>query len=228
MKISQRSSMMLASACLACAAVPAHADLIVSEAAPYASGNTSYAADWFELTNTGTSAISLAGWKIDDNSNSSGAAVSLRGVSSIAAGQSVVFIEGGSTSTNDATIDAAFLSAWFGGTAPQGFVIGNYGGSGVGLSTSGDAVNIFDAANVLVTRIDFGASTVGRSFDNAAGLNNAVVSQLSAVGVNGAFTSFNGAEVGSPGLISAVPETDSVALMLAGLGTLLIVRRRRS
>ncbi len=68
--------------------------VIVSEVTPWASGNTSYAADWFELTNTGASAVDITGWKVDDNSHSPAQALALTGVSSIGAGQSVVFIEG--------------------------------------------------------------------------------------------------------------------------------------
>ena len=55
----------------------------------------------------------------------------------------------------------------------------------------------------------FGTSPAGPSFptfDNAAGLNNATISILSAVGVNGAFVAANdSAEIGSPGTIGAAP-----------------------
>ena len=56
-----------------------------------------YAADWFEVTNTGTTAVDITGWKIDDNSNAFGSAVALRGVTSIAAGKSAVFFEAAPT-----------------------------------------------------------------------------------------------------------------------------------
>src|SRR5262249_51829217 len=45
----------------------AHAN--VSEVAPWGSGNTPYAADWFEVTNTGILPIDLTNWKMDDSSN---------------------------------------------------------------------------------------------------------------------------------------------------------------
>lgn len=114
----------------------ASAAMLITEVAPWGSGNSPYAADWFELTNSGASAVDITGWKMDDNSNSFANAVALRGVTSIAASQSVVFIEGGATSTGDAALDASFISTWFGANAPAGLRIGNYGGSGVGLSTS--------------------------------------------------------------------------------------------
>ena len=44
-------------ALLVASAAPVHANIIISEVAPYASGNTAYEADWIELTNTGSSAV---------------------------------------------------------------------------------------------------------------------------------------------------------------------------
>ena len=177
--------------------------LIISEVAPWSSGNSPVAADWFEVTNTGANAASIAGWKMDDNSESPVAAVPLSGVGSIAPGESVIFIE----SSSLAGARTAFIDTWFGGSAPAGLQIGVYSGSGVGLSTGGDAVNLYSAAGVLQARVFFGASPAGPSFpsfDNAAGLNNAGISQLSVAGVQGAFVAANdAAEIGSPGKISA-------------------------
>ncbi|MBC7734502.1 MAG: lamin tail domain-containing protein [Bacteriovorax sp.] len=208
---------------LAAAAVQS---VIISEVSPTGS-SASYGADWFELTNTSTSAVNIAGWKMDDNSNSFALSVALRGVTSIAAGQSVVFIEGGSTSTGDAALNANFKSAWF-GTAATSVIFGNYGGSGVGLGATADAVNIFDSSGTVLARVDFGASTAGVSFDNQAGLNNVTLTQKSAVGVNGAFTSASGGEVGSPGtIVTAVPEPETYALTLAGLALVGVAARRR-
>jgi predicted extracellular nuclease len=167
-------------------------ELFISEVHPAGNGNGTYAADWFEITNNGTNAVDISGWKMDDDSNSFAASVALSGVNSIAPGQSVVFIEG------DATKVSAFNAAWFGtSNAPTGFVIGTYSGSGVGLSATSDQVNIFDASGNKITGVSFGVATNGFTFDNK---NTATtVSTLSAVGVNGAFVSFNGAETGSPG-----------------------------
>jgi uncharacterized protein YjiK len=190
--------------------------LVISEVAPWASGNSPYGADWFEVTNTGNSAVDITGWKIDDNSNSFAAAVALNGVTSIAAGQSVVFIESATPST---TI-ADFKTAWFGANVPNGLTIGSYTGAGIGLSTAGDAVNLFDATGKLITGISFGASTTGLSFDNQAGLGSSVlptpiVSTLSSVGTNGAFLAKDGIETGSPGSIVTIapngtPDADTL------------------
>ncbi|MEB3318967.1 MAG: Calx-beta domain-containing protein, partial [Cyanobacteriota bacterium] len=176
------------------------------------SGNSSsYQADWFELSNNSASAVSIAGWKMDDNSNSFASSVVLRGVTSIAAGSSVIFLESDSAGANDATILANFSKAWFGtSTPPSSFHYGFYGGSGVGLSASGDAVNVFDAVGNLVTRVSFGAATAAATFDNKPGASP--VPTPSVAGVNGASFSFNGSETGSPGTtINSILPTVSIA-----------------
>lgn len=68
-------------------------------------------------------AVNMSGWTMDDNSNAFATSVVLRRVTSIAAGQSVVFLEGTAPGSTDATIAAAFKSAWF-GSAPTSVVIG--------------------------------------------------------------------------------------------------------
>ena len=211
------------------AAHAAMADIVISEVDPSGSGNAAYGADWFELTNTGTTAVSIAGWKMDDNSNSFASAVALRGATSIAAGQSIVFLEGTASGTTDSTIDANFTAAWF-AAKPAGLTLANYGGSGVGLSTSGDSVNIFNSSGTLITRVDFGAaSSTGGTFDNTAGLNNVTLATVSAVGVNGAFASLAGGEIGSPGIdATPVPIPAAFFLFLSGLGFLRPAFRRRA
>jgi hypothetical protein len=238
--LSLRIAAVLASTLLTASFSPAA--IIISEVDPSGSSATSntYNADWFELTNTGASAVDITGWKMDDNSHTFGSAVALRGVTSIAPGKSVVFVEGLADGSTDATIDAAFESFWFGASIPAGFTIGNYGGTGVGLSQTADEVNIYDSTGADVVGVGFNAATVGVSFDNAAGLGNStqpdtIISMLSAVGVNGTFISANAAtgqsnEIGSPGVISSVPEPGSALLLCLGSGLLTItqiVRCRR-
>ncbi len=119
--------------------------------APWGS-SASYATDWFELTNTGSTDIDLTGWKMDDSSKSFSTAVALHGLTTLPAGKSAVFLEdtGG---LDDATLIANFAQAWFGSpTPPAGMLVGFYGGSGVGLSGNGDGVNIFDVVRWLPHR----------------------------------------------------------------------------
>ncbi|MBO0847417.1 MAG: lamin tail domain-containing protein [Nocardioides sp.] len=187
---------------------PPTPSVVVSEVAPWASGNTSYAADWFELTNTGATDVDLTGWKMDDNSDSAGVAVALHGVSTLPAGRSAVFIEDTDATAGDAALESAFAQAWFGtSTLPAGFLVGFYGGSGVGLSTGGDHVNIFDGSGNRVSGVAFGASPSAApfaSFDNTAGEGSTTtplptISTPSVVGTNLAFPSADGIEIGSPG-----------------------------
>jgi hypothetical protein len=203
------------------ALMPTKAQIIITEVDPAGSGTSAYAADWFELTNYGSSAVTVNNWSIDDNSNSFSNAVPITGLTSIGAGQSVVLVE--DTGTTAAAVNSKFEAAWFGSNVPAGFTIGNYGGSGVGLGQSGDAVNVFDSAGDLIAGVQFGSSsTTTGTFDNsmlkltASGSAGATVADsdptlttFSKVGVNGAFNSLTSGEIGSPG---AVPEPSSGAL----------------
>jgi hypothetical protein len=201
------------------------AAVLITEVAPWGS-DAPYGADWFELTNTGASAVDITGWKFDDSSNLAANAVPFRGITSLPAGKSAIFFESDDLGDDDQLIKDLFITNWFGGTAPAGFTIAGYGGSGLGLSgTNGDAVNIYDATNALVARVTFGAVTPGsptRSFDNAAGLNNVAITTVSTAGVNGAFLA-SGA-VGSPG--SIVPEPATATLAIAGTLAIVAARRR--
>src|SRR5262249_19085463 len=130
-------------------------------------------------------------------------AVALNGITSIAPGESVIFIE----SDSPATVVPAFKNLWFGASPPAGLQIGTYTGSGVGLSTTSDAVNLFNSARVLQARVTFGASLA--TFDNAAGLSNGALLQRSAAGVHGSFAAKNDAnEIGSPGSVGGLAITE--------------------
>lgn len=219
---------LLAAAFLAVGCLSARAQsVLITEVHSAGSGNGTYAADWFELTNVGSNVVSVTGWTMDDNTNLVANSVALRGVASLNPGQSAVFIEA-ANGTTDANNQAAFKTAWFGSSVPAGLLLGGYSGSSVGLSTTTDAVNIFNPIGMLVTRVDFNAATANRTFDNSALGNNVTISTLSTVGVNGAFLSADGKEIGSPGL-AAIPEPSAYAGMLglAVLGATSCFRRRR-
>jgi hypothetical protein len=207
------------------AAASSHAAVVVSEVYPAGSGNGTYAADFFELYNNGTTAVDITGWTIDDSSAAFATSAALTGVTSLPAGARAVFLE-----TNDPTATfAAFSTAWFGSsTPPSGYLIGSYTGSGIGLSTGGDAVVIFNGGGTVVTGVSFGATVAGATLDNTVGVGSTAapypaIATPSVVGVNSAILSANGAEIGSPGL--PVPEPTSLAVL--GLGAAAVLRRRR-
>jgi len=221
-KMKRYPLMMLAGALLAVIG-HAHAQLVITEVMSNEKSGATYAADWFELTNVGSSAIDLTGYTMDDNSDSYADSVALTGVSSIAAGQSVVFIE----TTSNANAVSDFESSW---NLSNSVVVGSYSGSGVSLGSSGDQVNIFNAAQTQIASATFGNSTAGDTFvaDNTS--TTSTLTTLSTVGVGGAYkTSSN--EIGSPGYSPLAPvetpEPSTWAMLLVGaLGLGALLRRR--
>jgi uncharacterized protein YjiK len=185
----------------------------VSEVAPWGSDAT-YKADWFEVTNTGTTPVDLTAWKVDDSSNAFGNALTLNGVGVLRPGQSAVFLEVASSADAANATVAAFKTAWFGDAPPAGLRIGTYTGGGIGFSSGGDAVNLFTPSGDRATGVSFGASTANVSFDNAAGVGSTTlplpaISTLSEAGRNGAFVA--GGATGSPGTTQPAPFVSEVA-----------------
>jgi hypothetical protein len=168
-------------------------------------------ADWIELTNLGSTAVDITGWKVDDNSYAFATALELTGVTSIPAGKSVIFMESAAPTTDIPALKA------FWGTSMDNISVGSYTGSGIGLSSTGDGAIIFKADQSEITRVSFptAATTTGKSFYfsyNADGssVDNAVVSSLGTI--NGTLsnqvtlTSTNAVgNIGSPGTAIVLP-----------------------
>ena len=188
---------LLAALILASSVVAARAQGTLRITEAMSSSGTGGTADWFEVTNYGTSAIDITGYKMDDNSFASGSAVALSGVTTIAPGESVIFTE----TSAPVTDIPAFRAFW--GFA-EAVKVGSYTGGGASLSSGGDGVVIFNAANTEITRVTFGAATTGRSFYyvyNSAGTQLSTGSPVSTAGSLGAFASANAlGNVGSPGV----------------------------
>lgn len=210
-------------AVLAAAAAPsAFANIRITEIMSSSNGLGTPTPDWIEVTNLGSSSVDLTGWRMDDNSFTFGVSVALTGVTSIAAGESVIFIE----SAAGAALPA-FRSQWGG---LNGIQIGYYSGSGVGLSSGGDGACLFDGSGAILSQVSFGAATSGSSFfygwDTSGVLSasyNAVVSTVGTIGTQVTFSSTGDtASIGSS--LGIVPAPGAIALLgLAGLAA----RRRR-
>ena len=171
--------------------------LLITEVAPWSSGNSPVGADWFEVTNVSDNPVTVTGWKVDDSSNAFASALVLNGITTIAPGESVIYLEGSATTAE------AFKTNWFGSNIPSGLQVGYYSGGSIGLSTGGDEVHLFNAGGVAQAGVSFGGSDAVQpyqTFDNTVAANDATLTLLSQTGVNGAFVAANSAvEIGSPG-----------------------------
>lgn len=164
--------------------------------------------DWFELTNYGNVTVTLdSNWRVDDTAPSFATSIALNTNStiSVAPGESVVFIEGASSTI------ASFISLW----NLSGVQVGNYSGSGIGLSSGGDALNLFSGTSIT-TGVTFGAATAGKSFywtySNDVNTSQSGGPTVSVSGQFGAVT--RGSDVGSPGV--ALPLTSPTTLQWVG------------
>lgn len=161
--------------------------------------------DWWELSNFGTNAIDLTGYKWNDNSPALGLGAFTGGDSApfqgliIQPGESVLLVESNTAAGNISTNAEQFRAFW--GLSPS-VQIRLFSGNGLG--SGGDSVRLWapNAANDfdLVDAVDFGAALRGSSFiyDTNTGLF-AVAGQYSTNGVNGAFKAAQSDDVGSPG-----------------------------
>lgn len=200
----------------------AHAGIVITEV--MSSSGTGGTPDWFELTNDGSSAVSLTGWKMDDGSFNIAAAVALSGISSIGAGESVIFIE----SAAGAGV-ASFRTFWGGLANVQ---VGYYSGSGVSLGSGGDGVGVFNTLNTLVNQVSFGAATTGSSFfwgwDAQGAIDpnySGVVSTVGTIGTQVGFVSADAlGNIGSLGTAILVPAPGVAAF--ASLALAIRSRRR--
>lgn len=200
------------------AAASSNAALKITEA--MSSSGTNGTFDWFEVTNFGAVAESVSGMKMDDGSFNIANAVALEGILNIGPGESVLFMEMPDVDDDPLISIPAFRTFWGGINSIQ---IGYYEGenAGVGLSSGGDGVRIWDSSNVHIDQVSFGGATTGVSFGY-----NPATSTFGALSVAGIFGAYNSADnspqnVGSPG---AVPEPASLGLI--SLASILTIRRR--
>lgn len=207
------------------AATPALAQVQITEW--MYSGNSG---EYIEFTNLGSTAIDFAGWVYDDDSRFASVAAggfSLSGFGLVGALESVLITQ------DDATV---FRANW--GLSASTKVLGGYTNN-IGR---GDEINLFDAGGNLVDRLAYGdvafpgtirAQTAGGTPVSIAALGPQTVMAgnwvLSATtDVHGSVLAASG-DVGNPGqfILAAVPEPETYAMLLAGLGIIGAIARRR-
>lgn len=183
--------------------------------------------DWFEITNTGASAIDTSMFWYDDESASVADGGQL-GSYMLAAGESMIFLI---SDDNGASDDVTYASA-----IEEFQAIWNYSGQigitngGGGLGQSGDEIFLLLGDNSVVTS----QATPGALSGGLATIDTVGAPMSSALGINGAYESisFFNDNLGVPGdMVSLIGSPGSVptpgALALLGLGGLVGARRRR-
>ena len=192
------------------------------------SGNSG---EYVEFTNLGNSAVNFSGWVYDDDSRFStvvAGGFSLSALGLVQPGESVLITE------SDATV---FRTNWHLPSSVK--VLGGYTNN-LGRA---DEINLFDGSGVLVDRLTYGdtllpgtirTQTAGGTPVSLAALTSQTVQAgqwvLSATTDVYGSTAANTGDVGNPGLftLAPVPEPETYALMLAGLGLIGAIARRRS
>ena len=177
-------------------ALPLSAQLRITEVMSNSNhSDTAANGDWFEITNTGATAVNIAGYSFDDDDRISGASGGFPPYL-LQSGASMVVL-------NDAP-DTTFRSLWNLDLSIRVITkseISNF----PGLGSAGDEVNLFNNSGGLIDRFTFGAATEGFSF---AKYNDgqSVPGGLSSNNVLGAYESDDPNEdIASPGISSDVP-----------------------
>ena len=186
----KRSALFLASLTL-----PLSAQLRITEVMSDSAHSDSGAnGDWFEITNTGATAVNLAGYAFDDDSEDPTASGNFPSVS-LAAGASLIVLNEDDADTFRDTWNLAASLNVITRTSFTDFP---------GFGRGGDEVFLFDPNNAVVDSFAFGAATEGFSFARFSDGTN-VPGSLSSNGLLGASLSTDTTpDIASPG-VTAVP-----------------------
>ena len=178
-------------------ALPLSAQIRITEVMSDSQHSSSAAnGDWFEITNTGTSAVNIGGYSFDDDGPSPGKSGQIFPSYSIPAGASIIVLKESSAAT--------FRTLWNLPATVKIFTeaeVPNF----PGLSASGDSVFLFNSGSSVVSEFTFGAATPGSSFARFTD-GTSVPGNLSVDGLFGAYFSDDSSEdVGSPGTAALPP-----------------------
>ena len=205
----------------ACLSTKAHAQLLINEL--YSGGGSSsataaYHEDFIELINKGTVTIDVTGFTLAYASSGQAAgtfptaigtlgASALSGNSTLMPGQTLL-INTGTIATGGAANPAADFQFT----------------SGAGLSATSGAVRLENSAGTILDQVGYG--TTNNAMGTAA---TAPAISMSLNRTNGANTNNNAADFTAmtPTPMASVPEPNTYAYILAGLGGLALVSRRR-
>jgi hypothetical protein len=191
------------------------------------SGNSG---EYIEFTNLGATAVDFAGWVFDDESRltfAADGAFDLSGFGLVGSGESVLITE------DDA---GSFRASW--NLAASVKVLGGYTNN-IGRA---DEINLFDGSGNLVDRLAYGdvvfpgtvrTQTAGGTPVSLVALGPQTV--MAGDWVLSATTDSYGSvmnaagDVGNPGqlVLAPVPEPETYAMLLAGLGIIASIARRR-
>jgi predicted extracellular nuclease len=172
--------------------------------------------EFVEFTNTGPNPVDMTGWSFDDDSGLPGSTI-LSAFGVVDPGESVILTE--------ATV-GAFTTAW-GGLPGVSVIGGNTNNLG-----RNDAINLYNASNVLVDTLAYGDQTYPGTVRTqnkscnipAADYGYTVVQTtwtLATVGDAYGSWASSGGDVASPG---QVPEPATLALL--AMGAISLIRRR--
>ena len=164
--------------------------------------------DWFEVTNFGTNAVNLLGYRLSDTFSPAGAFVVTQSLV-MQPNQSVVFVKNPTTDP--------FVQWWGAQQLPPDLPLIPY--AGFSLGKLGDALYLWsvaaEVADEAIDSISFAGSTEGVSIQ--FGTLSCEFGCASAPGEGGAFRSLQCGDIGSPGY-TANPPPRVVSLALEGDG----------
>jgi hypothetical protein len=157
--------------------------------------------DWWELTSFDSQTNDLSGWRFNDSTGNLTDAFVIPEGTVIGPGESIIFVE-------DLAPDE--FRVWWGTNVPAGVQIVTYSTNFISFNAVRDQLRVWDNITIdpsaTALQVDFGASTTGVSFTLDPASSNLVNSVL---GVNGAFQSASGLDIGSPGLYVTNSATNS-------------------